>query len=310
MNLSEYQKINDSFRNELVFHIGATSGFYSEFNNMVLAIVYCLNGGTRFTLYSDDANFRKEKGWQDYFLPFCEEKHGKILRKYNLRDSDPFFVLSGFVNKMRFLVWRLFHRHTFLTFDIFQSIRTTSFERARFSCKELGLNEITLRDFCREIVDMIYVFNEPTRLEIERITSGIGLHGDYVGFHIRGGDKIVEADYVHYSKYIEMAEMKTDTRNAFVLTDDYTVIEQLRRDYGNWNFYTLTNKDERGYYHQDFINKSAEEKSRELIKLFASIEMLRNSEMFIGTFSSNPGMFLGMCKKEAYGVDYDHWLLW
>lgn len=72
----------------------------------------------------------------------------------------------------------------------------------------------------------------------------------------------------------------------------------------------MTNEDERGYYHQDFINKSAEEKSRELIKLFASIEMLRNSEMFIGTFSSNPGMFLGMCKKEAYGVDYDHWLLW
>ena len=42
INLAEYQKLNNSFRNELIFHVGATSGFYSEFNNMVLAMIYCL----------------------------------------------------------------------------------------------------------------------------------------------------------------------------------------------------------------------------------------------------------------------------
>lgn len=310
MELADYQKINNSFRNELVFHLGATSGFYSEFNNMVLAMAYCLNGGIRFTLYSDDANFKVEKGWQDYFLPFCEEKHGRVFAKYNLRDSDPFFVLSGFISKMKFQLWRLFHRHTFLTFDVFQNIRTTSFERAKLSCKELGLADLGLRDFCHEIVDMIYVFNEKTKMEINSLMSEVDIPENFIGFHIRGGDKIIEADNIHYSKYIEMAESKSETRNAFVLTDDYTIIEQLRENYKTWNFYTLTREEERGYYHADFVSKSVEERNNDLIKLFASIEFLRKSEIFIGTFSSNPGMFLGMCKKQAYGVDYANWILW
>ena len=42
------------------------------------------------------------------------------------------------------------------------------------------------------------------------------------------------------------------------------------------------------------------------------MEILRISELFVGTFSSNVGMFLGMCmeKERAYGVDFDEWLLW
>ena len=42
------------------------------------------------------------------------------------------------------------------------------------------------------------------------------------------------------------------------------------------------------------------------------MEILRASELFIGTFSSNMGMFLGMCmeKERVYGVDFDEWLLW
>ena len=55
INLAEYQKLNNSFRNELIFHVGATSGFYSEFNNMVLAMIYCLQWRIKFSLYSEDA---------------------------------------------------------------------------------------------------------------------------------------------------------------------------------------------------------------------------------------------------------------
>ena len=47
-----------------------------------------------------------------------------------------------------------------------------------------------------------------------------------------------------------------------------------------------------------------------MVKMFSSMEILKNSALFVGTFSSNPGMFLGMCMDQAYGVDYDHWLLW
>ena len=74
VTLEKYQEINDSFKGKsLVFHIGSDAGFYSELNNMILAIIYCLRWNIRFTLYSADANFKHNNGWTDYFLPFCEE---------------------------------------------------------------------------------------------------------------------------------------------------------------------------------------------------------------------------------------------
>lgn len=311
MELEKYKSLNSSFRFELVFNLGATSGFYSEFNNMVMAMAHCLNIRTKFVLNSGNANFGFDKGWEDFFVPFCEERNGSFYKKYNLRDRNPFFAMGGFFQKLSYFSWRMFHRHTYLTHDIFSDIRSVSFVRNRFNCLELGIENMDLRHICREIVDMIYVFNAPTKAKISSMTEKVGLPDSYIGLHIRGGDKSVEADTVAYSEYMDLAKRKgLGIKDVFVLTDDYTVIEGLRRDYKDCRFYTLTKESERGYYHDDFVKKSKEEKSNDLIKLFASIEILRKSKVFVGTFSSNPGMFIGMCKDEAYGVDYGEWIVW
>ena len=51
---------------------------------------------------------------------------------------------------------------------------------------------------------------------------------------------------------------------------------------------------------------------KDMIKLFASMEILRKSNYFVGTYSANPGMFLGMCmeKDKTFGVDLDKWQIW
>ena len=68
MDLVDYQKLNDSFKPTLVFHLGVEAGFFSEFNNMVLAMLYCLHHAIRFVLYSDNANFKVGKGWDNHFF--------------------------------------------------------------------------------------------------------------------------------------------------------------------------------------------------------------------------------------------------
>ena len=73
LEISDYQKLNDSFHKRLVYHVGIDCGFFVELNNMINAILYCLLNGYRFQLYSEDANFGTGKGWTEYFLPFCEE---------------------------------------------------------------------------------------------------------------------------------------------------------------------------------------------------------------------------------------------
>ncbi|MEG1659458.1 MAG: hypothetical protein RR304_02650, partial [Bacteroides sp.] len=206
IDLKKYQELNRSFRNELVFHIGATSGFYSELNNMILAMVYCLQGRIRFTLYSEDANFKFKKGWNDYFLPFCEEVEGSFHHEYNLRDEDPMFVMRSFFKRTRYVLFRLMHRHTYLTHDVFLNIRSVSFQRALFSFPELGVENTDLRSAAYDIVKMIYRFQPECAHEILSMAASLQLPDAYVGFHIRGGDKITEHHSEDCTAFITKAE--------------------------------------------------------------------------------------------------------
>lgn len=310
ITIEQYQALNNSFKHELVFHVGSDAGFYSEFNNMVLAVVYCLTNHIKFTLYSSDANFRENEGWNDFFVPFCDEVKDSFHHKYNIRYVDPFFRYSG-IDKLKVLYWRIRHRHIFLTSDLFYKFRNVEFERAYFELSELGI-EGGLRELCKYVIELIYKFNDKTLDEISLLTSQLNLPDRYVGFHIRGGDKYVEHKLEQCATYISKAELLTDVRKAFVLTDDYAIFKALQADFPHWEFYTLTRPDERGYFHRDFEKKTNLERKKDLIKLFASMEVLRKSEIFVGTFSSNPGMFLGMCMESdrVHGIDFDRWLLW
>ena len=135
----------------------------------------------------------------------------------------------------------------------------------------------------------------------------------YVGFHIRRGDKILETNEFPNSLYIRKSiKICNSNRSAFVLTDDYNVIKELKEMFSDWNFYTLTNPNEKGYEFSEYISKPVDDRRRDMIKLFASMEILRKSNFFIGTYSSNPGMFLGMCmeKEKTFGVDLVKWQIW
>lgn len=306
--IEQYQTLNCSFKNELVFHIGTDAGFYSEFNNMVLAIVYCLQYGVKFSLYSSDANFKEKEGWNDYFIPFCDEVKDSFHHKYNMRYDDPFFTNHG-VDRLKILYWRMRHKHTYLTSDLFYRFRNVEFDRRCFVLPELGVTG-GLRELGGHIINLIYRFNDKTQYEISSIKGKLNLPDRYVGFHIRGGDKFVEHKLEQCAAYISKAEGITDIRQAFVLTDDYDIFRALQTDFPSWKFYTLTQPDEKGYFHQEFLQKTNIERKKDLIKLFSAMEILREADFFVGTFSSNPGMFLGMCMENAYGVDFDHWLLW
>lgn len=306
--IEQYQSLNNSFRKELVFHVGTDAGFYSEFNNMVLAMIFCLQNHIKFSLYSSDANFKFKDGWSDYFVPFCDEKIDSFHHKYNMRYEEPFFSAHG-VERFKILYWRMRNKHTYLTSDLFYHFRNVEFERKHFSIPELGLAG-NLKEMGGYIVNMIYRFNDTTQHEVSSLIDGLNLPDKYVGFHIRGGDKFVEHKLEQCSTYISKAEMLTDVRSAFVLTDDYKIVEALRMDFPQWKFYTLTRPDENGYFHKEFLLKTVSEKKKDLIKLFSAMDILKRSELFIGTFSSNPGMFLGMCMDKAYGIDFEKWLLW
>lgn len=59
--LNKYKELNESYKPILVYHVGIDAGFFSEFNDLIFMILYCLEHKIQFKLYSDDANFGIEK---------------------------------------------------------------------------------------------------------------------------------------------------------------------------------------------------------------------------------------------------------
>lgn len=315
--VKKYQQLNLSFKRKFVYHFGIGSGFYSEFNNMVLCMLFCLKNKIQFQLYSQDAFFFEGMGWSKMFLPFCPEKKNRFHHYFNRRDERNYNMPISWQNggkektKLALLAGYKILTGCNLTSDLFYRCRTTWFEKEKFTIPELGIEDASLRRAAREIIRIVYRFNSHySSLIMDQVTS-LSLPEQFIGIHIRGGDKILERDLFSYEIYINKASQLSKIKNAFILTDDYQLYKNVTIAYPEWNFFTLTFPDEIGYDNSKFEKNTPERRERELLKVFASLEIMRNSELFIGTYSSNPGMFLGMCMPEekVYGVDFMNWII-
>lgn len=292
------------YRKTLVYHLGGEAGFYSEFNNMVLAILYCYKHNINFTLYSDNANF-SVGGWSEYFISFCKETHDKSHSKYNFR--QPYFVPVGIVFRIKSLLFRIKSGFDFYTYDLWDNFHNSQFDKEFFTIEN---KRYSCKDACRFIVNAIYRYNQKTSIAVTEIISKLKLPEKYVSVHIRRGDKYLEAPIEIIDRYIAFINERS-CKDVFVSTDDYSVIEILT-SLNVYKIYTLTTPDDKGYCQSDFVAANKEYKKQQLYKLFASIELMCRSCHLICSFSSNIGMFCGMRMDEdrIIGIDNARWKIW
>ncbi|MDR3218117.1 MAG: hypothetical protein LBU22_03915 [Dysgonamonadaceae bacterium] len=300
--LEKYTQLNDSFnKKKLTYRLGVEAGFFSEYNNMLLAMLYCLENKIRFKLYSKDANFKYEKGWADYFLPFCQED-SFAYQRHNPRVAVPSKKYDP-----RVILHHILKPKTFLTFELWPFFRDQNREKQYFDIPELGIAG-NLQDACSILVQLTWRYNEVTKKTLEEKINSLQLPEKYIGFHIRSGDKIEEAELFNVSQYVEKVKQYTNLRDAFLSTDDYSIVETFRTQFKDWNIYTLCKESERGYFQKEFEQKDQKFMRQHHENLFASIDILKKSTVFVGTFSSNIGMYIGMCKQDnVISIDWEKW---
>lgn len=302
-----YKLLNTSFEKKITFHLGAEAGFFSEFNNMVLAMIYCLENNIRFSLYSKRANFALSNGWADFFTPFCKERTFFLHSRYNRRTYQ-----MRNAKTLPPKVLKLLSGDDYLTQDIWDHMRTPDFSNKKFTIPDLDLYDAALLEATQKIIEMIWKYNSSSNKVIEEYKDSINLPGHYISIHIRAGDKIKEINTYNIHEYMAKATELSPNKSAFILTDNYLVFEELRELYKDWNFHTLCHPQERGYVHSEFVKLDKHQRYLQHLKLFASLDICAASEKFIGTYSSNPGMFMGMRigEENCIGIDYDSWVLW
>ncbi|NMD00725.1 MAG: hypothetical protein GYA62_13525 [Bacteroidales bacterium] len=315
----------------LIFHLGCGSGFYSEYDNMLFAYVYCLMHNIEFKLYSADANFKIKKGYSDYFINFCEEVfddfHSYLnrrqkfpmltklyLKKLLYKQPIPSWVFDKFKPYMlkQYIIEPIYkkkYKFDYYTFELWNKFKSVNPYYHDILYKTLKLNnkELTFKQLYEEIISLTYKFNNTTKKEIESFISTLNLPTFYIGMHIRAGDKIKEDkvyDIKNYFDLLRTLSNETSCDNIYVFTDDYSIIKNIKEKYPTYKIFTLCETNEQGYDNLLFNQLKPSEKKEKIIKMFANVEILTKSNIFIGAYNSSPDIFLSLRRKNnSYFID-------
>jgi hypothetical protein len=297
-----YAQMNRGFERAMIFHVGSSSGFYSEVGSMMECMIYCYLHEIRFILYSDDANFSHGgAGWREFFEPFCEENHDRLNRRYNKRTKSSSAVPGSSLRSIKsrllhylsplsrkLLLWR--NNADYLTSDFFSEFISPEFKRKTVRWPLFGMDGDVYPEIAK-LQPFALRYNAKTLREVEALKEALSLPEKYFSIQIRGGDKIAELRgyrpesiaLSNIDRCLRVIEESTNQIPAiFVLSDDYRHVLELKNRRPDWAIFTLTRPDETGYEHASFSKTSWATKRRELVKLFAAVDICISSSTHFG----------------------------
>ena len=197
-----------------------------------------------------------------------------------------------------------------LSCDSFYEARTYWFRKEHFMIPELSIDG-DIQHATKILIDIAYRFNEKYEMKIQKMINPLHLPDKYIGIHVRGGDKVIERRLSSIKEYMDAVCKISDIKKVFIMSDDYTLYEDLVSSYPDFKFYTLTFPYERGFDLKRTHSMPKEQRDQEQVKVFASLRVMSQAEHFIGTVSSNPGMFLGMAMdpSKVHYIDTNEWII-
>lgn len=288
-------------------------GFFSEYDRMLLGILHCALRNWNFTLASRSPALPGE-GWRGTFESFCSEFDHPLVALFDGRSTSdsPFYrnlrgrargallhvVGYAWFPGTRFMVdeWDSLRR--------LQEARTVRFEDAS------GNTDAPLRDALRAIHQVVWRPSPAARRFIEAEIARAAMPRSYVGLHIRRGDKETEAAHTPVRQYVEKIEQLTPLKDLFLLTDDFRVVAELKSLKPDWRVFCRCEPNQFGYSHSGFAAQPSEVRRQRTWQLLADVEALARSEVFVGTFSSAVGEFLGIARPAGtHAVDFEQWTM-
>lgn len=323
MNIESFITYNKSCKKKLVFVWGGGGSFFSEYNNMILAIVFCFEHKIQFAMYNKKEHFIQ---WNDLFVSFCDKCTDDIHDKYNYRFIEKnkstisfriflYSILLAIkhhnINRIRPYYCHFFENKTlrklkeeyhfnYFTYDVWFDIRNQDLDEQ--ICVD-GIFKGTRRELCREISRIIWCFNSNAQSDIQNITNKYSVDRHFVGLHIRRGDKWIESPLVPIENY--MKHIVNDTyKDLFVMSDDYSTVETIMKTYPNYNITTFESPKSLGWSVDIHYSLSQKEWYSTLIPFLASIEIMKKADVILCTISSGIGLYLDlMCHNKVINCD-------
>jgi hypothetical protein len=302
------------FEKELLIWQLTDRGLGSEITTMILAQLYCLDKGIEFSLCSRYWNAAYQRGWTDYFVPFCKEISTPQLKiSYLFKSGGGLNTLTRFRKKL--LLALRTRQRVILNYDIWAQIWNAAFVARNFQLPTLGIRDADCLTACQALLDGVWKFNGRTCASVQAMRKDLGLtDGTYFTLHVRRGDKWHEAKPINLREYIAKADAvnRLHFRKCFVMTDDYSVVTNLQRNYPQLDIVSLCEPVERGHVQDAFNARSAEARRDSMLRLLAELAIAKDGAFFVGTFSSSLGRLVAMLRgrDNTFGADFPFTMLY
>lgn len=261
-------------------------GFCSELNQLLLAYLYCLDQGIEFRLSSRYWGAAHNKGWTDYFEPFCKEQNNRFTRIGTITRLP-----ARIARRQR--LYKSFFRGTLFTHDVWDAMQAPDFLNKSFHLPDYGIDG-DIFHAKQALLKQIYRLNSKTEQALREMAEPIPT--PYAAIHVRRGDKLIsEAKPVELDDYIKTLQaVAPDIKHVFLATDDYAVVSEFKERFPDYTVTTHCQPARQGYRQAQFNQGAPEQKRRETLDLMADIQCIAAARHFVGTFSSNIGRFVAL----------------
>ena len=294
----------------------STRGMYSELFNLCLAIVYANHHQKHLKLNTWLWNSRIKKGWEDYFAPTLECSNNPFPAQDKVYTNEKPWIGKVYYKPKEFFsfyyrltlnfIYHILHPHYLLTKDIFEDMRSNDFIHNILGKEAFSLMAFTFKQ--------MYVLNNNTKDYLSNRINNLGLPDDYIGVHIRRGDKITskEMQEIRLDKYINtIVKYKSVSSNVYSATNDTSLINDIKEKLHAYDLKIFYNKNNQstGFNEAVFNNSSKQARQEETLNVLFDMEVLIHSSFFIGTYTSNLSrvvpFFLGLDRCISLDNDWN-----
>ena len=244
-----------------LYILWSRAGFASELNQLVLAFAYSISTKRRFVIDSRHWNYGRI---EDYFhLPLITNdlRLNRTYLQENAAENERIVHLK--TTRFGSQLWR--------------------FWQATRHVQSMSIKRQVGHYLWKSISNQTFHFIQTHRIENLSIDFAI---------HIRRGDKFKEARAIPLEKYLMIIGRNRSSPKIFVVSDDSTVVEQLRRLKPRWKFVSLDEFYPRrrkilGHFQANFNRLSREQKRNETRFLMCELQILIDSPYVLCGMSSN-----------------------
>lgn len=155
-----------------------------------------------------------------------------------------------------------------------------------------------------DVIREIFIPDEAINTMIKDTKAS--LSNQYISIMIRKGDKVrgntKEMEELSIQDLLNQTSIKNESGNLFVMTDEYSIIPELKQILTKKNIVTLSTEKESGFYLSKFNERTPEEKLEHTRNLVASSLILVDGSPAWSDVRSNTGRFHKLLSPETVSL--------